>query len=180
VAKTAKAIGVGRRSLGRSLQIASILPEAKSEAIKGGLDDNQTALLEIAAITSSEAQVQKARELVAAKTCPQSQRPKSVKRPISTPRVASDAADPSGNQSIAGPNEAAGLDLGIPIFLQRDPAKILALLRVEYMASTLRAMLLQVSADLRTRFVRDVMLSDLSCEAAETIASEKQGPNRAP
>jgi ParB family chromosome partitioning protein len=48
VSKVADALGVTRREVERSRDIASITPEAKEAAIEAGIDDNQSKLLQVA------------------------------------------------------------------------------------------------------------------------------------
>jgi ParB family chromosome partitioning protein len=55
-------LGVSRRDLGRFEKIAGISPEAKEEARRAGLDDNQNALLEIAQVPAGK-QIAKVQEL---------------------------------------------------------------------------------------------------------------------
>jgi len=59
VRKAARELGKPRTSIDRDLKIAAAAPEAKAAAVAAGLDDNQSALLEIAAEPTPEAQVAK-------------------------------------------------------------------------------------------------------------------------
>jgi ParB family chromosome partitioning protein len=61
--KTAKALGFTKEEIRRSKKIAKISTEAKAEARKLGLDDNQGALLQIAKLPTSNAQVMAIREI---------------------------------------------------------------------------------------------------------------------
>jgi ParB-like chromosome segregation protein Spo0J len=55
----AREIGVKRTSAQEAIKVASLSDEAKAAAVKHGLDDNKTALLEAATETEPEAQVRK-------------------------------------------------------------------------------------------------------------------------
>ena len=61
--KTAEALGLTREEIRRAKEIASMAVEAKAEARKLGLDDNQSSLLKIARLPTSEAQLSALREV---------------------------------------------------------------------------------------------------------------------
>jgi ParB-like chromosome segregation protein Spo0J len=61
--KTAKALGFTKEEIRRSKRIAKISTEAKAEARKLGLDDNQGALLHIAKLPTFKAQLMAIREI---------------------------------------------------------------------------------------------------------------------
>jgi hypothetical protein len=63
VSKTAKALDLSREDVRRSDKVATICNEAKRLAAQKGLDDNQAALLKVAAEPTPKAQVRKVREL---------------------------------------------------------------------------------------------------------------------
>lgn len=66
-ANAARTLGVDRNELRRAAQIASIQPEARAAVTAAGLDDNQSALLAIAALPQSE-QLAKVQALSARRT----------------------------------------------------------------------------------------------------------------
>jgi ParB-like chromosome segregation protein Spo0J len=61
--KTAKALNLSREDVRRSEKVAKICKRAKRLAAKKGLDNNQAALLKVAAESTPDAQVKKVREL---------------------------------------------------------------------------------------------------------------------
>lgn len=61
--KTAEALGFTREEVRRAKEIAGISAEAKAEARKLAFDDNQSALLKIARLPTSEAQLSALREI---------------------------------------------------------------------------------------------------------------------
>ncbi|MDA9530049.1 ParB/RepB/Spo0J family partition protein [Bradyrhizobium sp. CCBAU 25338] len=65
-AKAARTLGVDRNALRRAAQIASIPPAARAAITAAGLDDNQSALLAIAAVPQSE-QLAKVEEFAASR-----------------------------------------------------------------------------------------------------------------
>ena len=67
VAAASREIGVDRNEARRSDKIASLTDEAKEAAKEAGLDDNQTALLKIAAAKTAAEQVEVVAEIVADK-----------------------------------------------------------------------------------------------------------------
>jgi hypothetical protein len=117
--KAARELGISRQEVRRSLKIAAIAPEAKESAKAAGLDNNQKALLSIAA-ASAEKQVERVQEIVVAKTKP-------TARPAAgeVVRVAVATPDKPAESVIVGAVGAAtapsGDDLSIPDFLIRDP-----------------------------------------------------------
>jgi ParB-like nuclease domain len=63
ISKTAEALDLSREDVRRSGKVANICKEAKRLAAKKGLDDNQAALMKVAAEPTPDAQVKKVREL---------------------------------------------------------------------------------------------------------------------
>ncbi len=67
ISRLASSLGVSREEARRMLQIAEIAPEAKQAATEVGLDNNQSALLEISEAGSSVTQFEKVQEIAAKK-----------------------------------------------------------------------------------------------------------------
>jgi ParB family chromosome partitioning protein len=75
VREAARELNLPRSSVQRDLKIAGISPEAKEAIRAAGLDDNQSAQLEVANQPTPEAQVEKVRQIVAAKAKPAKKAP---------------------------------------------------------------------------------------------------------
>ena len=65
--KVARELGLDRTDVHRAVKVASISPEAQALARDAGLDDNRSALLDIAKETTPQAQVAKVAEIAMAK-----------------------------------------------------------------------------------------------------------------
>ena len=64
---TGKTQHARRKTVERSIKVASVSPEAKAAAKEAGLDDHRSAMLEIAKQKTPEAQIQKVHQIVARK-----------------------------------------------------------------------------------------------------------------
>jgi ParB family chromosome partitioning protein len=62
--KTAKALGLTKEEIRRAKAMAGISAKAKAEARKLGLDNNQSALLQVAKLTTSKAQLMATRQII--------------------------------------------------------------------------------------------------------------------
>jgi ParB-like chromosome segregation protein Spo0J len=75
VRKVANDLGFDKSDVQRAIKVASISPEAKQAARVAGLDDNRTALLEVAKEATPKAQVAKVGAISSAKTAAKAKNP---------------------------------------------------------------------------------------------------------
>jgi hypothetical protein len=166
IGKTANQLRTTRRGIARSEKIANISAEAKSEAIRAGLDNKQAALLAIATMPTVAAQLQKVTELASTKQCSviqdgatePSAAPQSKCREALAPEGAS---PPASAWTTASECSTAGEELDIPFEFLRDEGQIISRLTSIWESDDLRARLLEVPLQVRRRFIHEVVEHDL-------------------
>jgi ParB-like chromosome segregation protein Spo0J len=166
VRKLAKRLKLSKDQLSRSGKIARIASEAQEKIRLLGLDDNQAALLQIAAAGNTpDLQIAKAMELHHAP-----KRRTRSKGPKETSTAAAKTTDPTP----AGDTESAPDELEIPIYLRRDRAEVLFdHIKEEWSRCNLRDMLFATEMTDRQRFLNECLIPEMFPAVRALLANQR-------
>jgi len=170
LSKAARALGVTKEKIMRSYRIASVSPEAKIKARELGFDDNQAVLLQVAKLTSQDAQIALLSEISERKIEPR-------KEPSATGTLAPEGFQEGATQLREDTPSTSPVPYpDLPRGLERRPIDAqVEMLADEWRNSRLRKLLVCAPLEARDRFVWDVLLSEFPDAVVKALPRTIEG-----